>query len=107
MFKKRDFHRIPKTNVTTSISIEHHKIAQENKIAWSKALETGIIFLAADKDGGINYEYPESKLQDKLKRAVINLSEAAQELDDLKNPKDQEEEITKGIIGKELDEAFK
>jgi len=56
-----------KTNVTTSIPLDVWKLAKENGIAWNDALEFGVLFKRAEIDG---FDYPDSKLQEKLLKIV-------------------------------------
>jgi phage regulator Rha-like protein len=70
-------------NITTSIDAEIRGIAKDNNIALSDALEFGIKFLVAQKDG---FGFPDNKLSEKVRSLTSMLQDKFNELETLKNP---------------------
>lgn len=56
-----------RTNITTSINSKVWEIAKQNNISWNQALEFGIRFLVADRDG---IYWPDCNLKEKLHNVV-------------------------------------
>lgn len=76
-----------KTAVNTTLPVEVKTMATTEGINFNEALEFGIRFLLADKDGGLNYEYPESKLFIKFKTILNRLTEQIEKVERLENLK--------------------
>jgi hypothetical protein len=70
-------------HVTTSINNLSWQKAQDNKISWSDALEYGINFLVAEKEG---MDYPDNKLLSRIANLQKLLAEKIEELESLKTP---------------------
>lgn len=70
-------------HVTTSINNLSWQKAQDNKISWSDALEFGINFLVAEKDG---FDYPENKLSKKIAFLTKFIADQSHEIESLKTP---------------------
>ncbi len=79
-----------KTNLSTTIKLDVHKLAKENNISWNVALEFGVLFLLADKDGGLSYDYPLCNLKGKLDRTVETIRILT--ADNQEDNKDEEKE---------------
>jgi len=94
--KKRD----PIIQVSANIKLKVWELAKDHNVGWSDALEFGILFLIADKDG---FEYPESNLLNKMQRIAKNFQAKVQECDALR---DQLEGKIDPSIDKELNDVF-
>jgi hypothetical protein len=70
-------------NITTSIDNVLWQKAKDNDISWSNALEFGIQFLTAEREG---IDYPPCKLLGRIANLQTALSQKCQEVEDLKNP---------------------
>ena len=70
-------------HVTTSIDNNLWQKARDNDLSWSDALEFGIRFLSAEKDG---IDYPPCKLLGRIANLSQNLSQKCQEIEELKDP---------------------
>lgn len=86
----------PRVSVTTSISNECWNLAKENNISWTDALEFGISFLNADRDG---FDYPANNLSEKLVKVSKMLNAKSQEceairdqMDNLENERDESDD---------------
>ena len=77
-----------KINVTTSIDALVWQKAKDNDISWSDALEFGIKFIVAEKDG---IDYPPCKLLGRIANLSQNLSQKCQEIEELKDPQEFED----------------
>ena len=95
--KKRD----PIIQVSANVKSKIWNLAKDKGIGWSDALEMGILFLVADKDG---IDYPKSNLLDKMQKIARNFQAKAQECEALR---DQLEGKIDPNIDKELNEVFK
>jgi len=93
-----------KTNITTTVRQDFWSLAKQYNIAWNDALEFGIHFLVADKDGGLGFDYPHNNLQNKLHKMVKNFEAKAQECNALR---DQLEGVDPTEDLKNLDDVFK
>lgn len=98
--------RNPRVVVTTSISNDHWNLAKENNIAWNDALEFGIKFLIAERDG---FDYPKNKLSEKLEKTIKMLNAKSQEceairdqIDNLENERDENDDGSDGEIDEML-----
>lgn len=78
------FMRLP---VNTTVSVELKELVKNQKINFHEALEFGIKFLIADKDGGLIYEYPENNLSNKLRNTLNRLNEQTEKIEKLENLK--------------------
>ena len=94
--KKRD----PIIQVSANVKSKIWNLAKDKGIGWSDALEMGILFLVADKDG---IDYPKSNLLDKMQKIARNFQAKAQECEALR---DQLEGKIDPNIDKELNEVF-
>jgi len=97
-----------KSNVTTSVKSNIWQMAKEENIAWNDALEFGIRFLIADKDG---FDYPDCKLQEKLHKVVAHRNALMQEIALLRDPVEDVEDVevikvSKEEVDKEMDDVF-
>ena len=97
--KKRD----PIIQVSANVKSKVWALAKDNNIGWSDALEFGILMLNAEKHDGLEYEYPKSKILDKLHRIARNFQAKAVECEALR---DQLEGKIDPSIDKELNEVF-
>jgi len=77
-----------KINVTTSIDDSIYTKAKENNISWNDALEFGISFLIAEKEG---YDYPSNKLLIKIANFQEKISELSLKLEENKNGREKQE----------------
>ena len=93
-----------------NLPMDLHKEAKDEGIVFREALEFGIKFLIADKDG---FDYPDCKLQDKLEKTVAHrnsllhensMLREAEEVEDEKDVKDVK--VDKEEIEKEMDDVF-
>jgi len=91
-----------RTNITTSIDSKVWEIAKQNNIAWTDALEFGVKFLIADRDG---VDYPDCNLQDKLHKMVKHRNALLTEVTGLREqvPEIVEDEEN---LKKEIDQVF-
>lgn len=87
-----------KTTISTTIEQSTWNEAKENSIAWSDALEFGIKFFIADKEG---YDYPACKLSNKILALQKVIRDQSEEIERLQNPKTIED------LKKEADDIFK
>lgn len=89
-----------KTTISTTIDAFIHKEAKDHDIAWSDALEFGIKFLIAQKEG---FDYPENKLLSKIQYLSKIIQDQSQEIENLKqsapvvDAKKEAEEILKDL----------
>jgi len=74
----------PEPTKTTSVSVKATlwADAKKNLIYLKDALEFGIKFLLADREG---FDYPDCKLKTKLEKTVSLLNKKSQELEELRN----------------------
>jgi len=86
-----------KTTISTTIEIALREEAYNRKIPLNDALEFGIKFLLAEKDG---VDYPENSLSKKIEKLVENLNNKCSEMEKLEeklniytDPLDDEEEL--------------
>jgi hypothetical protein len=70
-----------KINVTTTIDAITHQSAKDNDISWSDALEFGVKFLIAEKEG---FDYPENNLSKKIAFLTGFISDQSKEIESLK-----------------------
>jgi len=93
-----------KTNITTSLDVGIKKIAMEEGIKMNNALEFGIRFLLADKDGGLNFDYPDTRLGNKLQSVLNRLTEQLAKVEKLESlkleivPADEVEPTPEGVF---------
>lgn len=85
--------------ISTTIDAEIHKIAKDNNIAWNDALEFGIKFLIAQKEG---FNYPDNSLSNKIINLTKLLQDKCDEIEKLKSSVQNEIDAEK-----EADEVFK
>lgn len=85
-----------KTTTSTTIDIESYKLAYAYDISFAEALEFGIKFLIAEKNG---FDYPNNKLIEKIGKL--------QELIAKKNDNNKEEKpITKTDLPSDVEDVF-
>jgi len=83
--RQKDWGKKLKTNITTSIKNEIWMLAKQCNLNWNEALEFGIQFILAEDD---ICDYPKCKLYEKVEKLTVKLSEVSQELNDLKENKE-------------------
>jgi len=95
-----------KTNITTSIRMDLWNLAKKEKISWSKALEFGIMFLIADRDG---VDWPQCNLLDRFGKTIKHRNALALEVDalrqqvgDIDEIEDQDADIEKVLEQKPI-----
>jgi len=91
-----------------NLPMDLHKDAKDNGIVFREALEFGISFLLADKNG---CDYPDNKLQEKLYKVIAHRNALLQEIALLRDPVEDVEDVkvvkvSKKEIDKEVDEVF-
>jgi hypothetical protein len=98
-----------KITISTTIDVEVHKLAQDNKVAWNDALEFGVKFLVAQKEG---FDYPENKLLNKIQFLSQKIGELSIENESLKTPapvvdqvnaEQEVEDLLKDQLGAKID----
>lgn len=82
-----------RTNITTSIDPVVHQLARDNSISWAEALEFGIKFLVAEKDG---VDYPDNKLLNRIAKLQGLIAEVTQSKEE--GPKKTAEEDLKEVF---------
>ena len=90
-------------NVTTSVDDQIWEKGKRNKIAWSEALEFGINFLYADKDG---FDYPFCKLRDKMHKIIQHRNSLLQEVSALREQIKLQVTEKDEDLDKEIDDVF-
>jgi len=73
--EKRD----PLIQISANVKHKIWQLAKDSDIGWTEALEFGILFLLAEKDGGMIINYPKNKLTERLQNVVTQLNAKCQE----------------------------
>lgn len=90
----------PTRQTTVNFDAHLHNEAKQNKIALKDALEFGIKFLLADKDG---WYYPQSNLLEKLHKVIKHRNALIQEVDALRKQLSRDEDEVEEIVDAEAE----
>ena len=100
--EQRSWGKPPTRQTTANINIYLWEEAKRNLINFKEALEFGIKFLIADKEG---YNYPASKQTSKIERMAKIIQDLNGEINKLSGDK-QVEEVDPKTIKDEVDKVF-
>lgn len=89
-----------KIAISTTVDALLHQSARDNNISWTDALQFGIQFFVADKEG---FGYPDNKLSEKIKKMSATIQQQAEEIERLSNPP---ENVNPEIAEKEAEEIL-
>lgn len=93
---KREWKKTPTTMTSVCIDVDLYDELKNLKISLKDAVEFGIKFLIAERDG---YDYPANKISEKLEKTIKMLSAKSQEceairdqMDNLENERDESDD---------------
>jgi len=101
--KPAEWKKTPTQLTSVNIDADLWSDAKRKNIGLKDAMEFGIKFMLAEKDGGFEHEYPQNNLMIKMQRIAKNFQAKVQECDALR---DQLEGKIDPSIDKELNEVF-